>query len=136
MLARKRTDLILIPALLACAAWYSGSVNHQRAYVVGAMYPMFRMRGPIELRRIADGTVPLELAAAHAAWALAGVVSIASFAPDAYIVGAAFVVAYCAGHTLRAAWLVACSCICEWILFYGLPLVYAERNCFSAAAQI
>lgn len=65
MMARKRTDIVLLPALLACAAWYTGSV-HQRAYALGAMYPLFRMRGPIELR-----TVPLGLAAAHAAWALA-----------------------------------------------------------------
>jgi len=71
MLARKRTDIILLPALLACAAWYSSDSVHQRAYVVGAMYPLFRMRGPIELRRIAHGTVPLGPAAAHAAWALA-----------------------------------------------------------------
>jgi hypothetical protein len=127
MLARKRTDIVLLPALIACAAWYTGSV-HQRAYVVGAMYPLFRMRGPIELHRIAHGTVPLALAAAHAAWALAGVASIASFAPEAYIVGAVFVVAYVAGHALRAARLIACSCVCEWTLFYGLPLVYAERS--------
>jgi hypothetical protein len=125
MLARRRSDALMLPALFAMVLWYAGSA-HQLPYLVGLAYPLVRLRGPI---------VPREAltvrGAAHFAWAIAGAVAVGgTIAPPelAAAFGAAFVALSCAGHVLGVAWLVAAACACEWALFYGLPLAFAERR--------
>ena len=111
------------PGLLLQVAWFAYKRRRcTLVFIVGSLFPLFRLQHPIVMH-------PDALDArdwAHLAWACVGATSMTLIAPTWAVLASSvgFGLFYGTGMLLQIEPFIIVGCLFEWTLFYLLPLVY------------